>query len=126
MLTPPRITPEARRANWPVVELLQRVGGRYQVTPGQVALAWLFARKPFIVPIPGTTKVTHMQQNVGAQRVELTAADIKELEAGFAKIRVQGARSSEAVLSQSDDGAKLGTSSKGGHGISPLPRKPNQ
>ncbi|MFZ1640920.1 MAG: aldo/keto reductase [Candidatus Contendobacter sp.] len=124
--TLPRMTPEARRANWAVVELLQRVGGRYQATSGQVALAWLLARKPFIVPIPGTTKITHMEQNVDASKVELTAADIKEIEEGFAKIQVQGARSSEAVLKQTDDGAKLGTSSKGGHGISPLPRTPVQ
>ena len=125
-LTLPRITPEARRANWSVVELLQRVGARHQATPGQVALAWLLARKPFVVPIPGTTKVTHMQQNVDSIHVALTAADMKELENGFAGIKVQGARSSEAVLVQSDVGAKLGTSSKGGHGMSPLPRKSSQ
>ena len=121
-LTLPRITPEARRANWPVVELLQRVGGRYQATPGQVALAWLLARKPFIVPIPGTTKITHMQQNVDSLHVPLSADDMKELEDGFARVQVQGARSSETVLAQSDVGAKLGTSSAGGHGMSPLPR----
>jgi hypothetical protein len=67
-----------------------------------------------------------MRQNVDAVHVPLPPADMKELDDGFAKIRVQGARSSEAVLSQSDDGAKLGTSSKGGHGISPLPRKPTR
>jgi aryl-alcohol dehydrogenase-like predicted oxidoreductase len=122
-LTLPRITPEARRANWPVVELLQRVGGRYRATPGQVALAWLLARKPFIVPIPGTTKITHMQQNVDSLYVPLTATDMKELEDGFATVQVQGARSNEAVLAQSDVGAKLGTSSAGGHGMSPLPRR---
>jgi aryl-alcohol dehydrogenase-like predicted oxidoreductase len=119
--TLPRLTPEARRANWAVVELLQRVGGRYQATSGQVALARLLARKPWIVPIPGTTKVSHMEQNVDALKVELTAGDIKEIEDGFAKIQVQGARSSEAVLAGSDVGAKLGTSSIGGHGMSPLP-----
>jgi aryl-alcohol dehydrogenase-like predicted oxidoreductase len=124
--TLPRLTPEARRANWAVVELLQRVGGRYQATSGQVALAWLLARKPWIVPIPGTTKVSHMEQNVDALKVELTAGDIKEIEDGFATIQVQGARSSEAVLAGSDVGAKLGTSSIGGHGMSPLPRKPGQ
>ena len=124
--TLPRLTPEARRANWAIVELLQQVGGRHQATPGQIALAWLLARKPWIVPIPGTTKITHMEQNVDATKVQLTAEDMKEIEEAFSKIKVQGARSSEAVLSGSDDGAKLGTSSKGGHGISPLPSKANQ
>jgi aryl-alcohol dehydrogenase-like predicted oxidoreductase len=122
----PRFTPEARRANWPVVELLQRVGARKQATPGQVALAWLLARKPWIVPIPGTTARGHMEQNMDALQVQLTAADIKEIDDGVARIRVQGARSNEAMLAQIDVGAKLGTSSKGGHGASPLPRNVRQ
>jgi aryl-alcohol dehydrogenase-like predicted oxidoreductase len=122
----PRLTPEARRANWSVVELLQRVGGRHQATPGQVALAWLLARKPWIVPIPGTTSIRHMEQNVTAAEVELTAADVEEIEDGFAEIEVQGARTTEAILAQTDLGAKLGTSSAGGHGMSPLPRRPRQ
>ena len=124
--TLPRFTPEARRANWPVVELLQRVAARKQATPGQVGLAWLLARKPWIVPIPGTTTRRHMEQNMDALQVRLSAADIKEIEDGFAKIRVRGARLSEAMLAEIDTGAKLGTSSKGGHGNSPLPRKPAQ
>jgi aryl-alcohol dehydrogenase-like predicted oxidoreductase len=124
--TLPRFTPEARRANWAVVELLQRVAARKQATPGQVGLAWLLARKPWIVPIPGTTTRRHMEQNMDALQVPMTAADIKEIEDGFAKIRVRGARLSEALLAEIDTGAKLGTSSKGGHGISPLPRKPAQ
>ncbi len=124
--TLPRFTPEARRANWPVVELLQRVGARKQATPGQVGLAWLLARKPWIVPIPGTTTRRHLEQNMDALQVRLTAADIKEIEDGFAKIRVQGARLNEALLAEIDTGAKLGTSSKGGQGNSPLPRKPAQ
>jgi aryl-alcohol dehydrogenase-like predicted oxidoreductase len=70
----PRFTPEARRANWPVVELLQRVGARHQAAPGQIALAWLLARKPFIVPIPGPTTQDHMEQNMDALQVQLTAA----------------------------------------------------
>jgi aryl-alcohol dehydrogenase-like predicted oxidoreductase len=121
--TLPRFTPEARRANWAVVELLQRVGARKQATPGQVALSWLLGRKPWIVPIPGTTTRWHMEQNVDALQVQLTAAEIKEIEDGFAKIRVQGARLSEELLAGIDVGAKLGTSSRGGHGVSPLPRK---
>jgi len=124
--TLPRFTPEARRANWAVVELLQRVAARKQATPGQVGLNWLLARKPWIVPIPGTTTRRHMEQNMDALQVGLSAADIKEIEDGFAKIRVQGARLNEALLAEIDTGAKLGTSSKGGHGNSPLPRKPAQ
>jgi aryl-alcohol dehydrogenase-like predicted oxidoreductase len=118
----PRFTPEARRANWPLVELLQRVGARKQATPGQVGLAWLLARKPWIVPIPGTRTQGHMEQNMDALKIQLTAADIKEIEDGFARIRVQGARITEAMLAEIDIGAKLGTSSRGGHGNSPLPR----
>ena len=122
----PRFTPEARRANRPVVELLQRVGQRQEATPGQIALAWLLARKPWIVPIPGTTKLNHLEEDLGALRIALTADDIKEIEDGFAKIQVQGGRTTEQLLAQTDIGAKLGTSSVGGHGMSPLPRKPTQ
>ena len=119
--TLPRFTPEARRANWPVVELLQRVGARKQATPGQIALAWLLARKPWIVPIPGPTTREHMEENTDALQVQLTAADIQEIEDGFAQIQVQGARLNEPMLAMIDIGAKLGTSSNGGHGMSPLP-----
>jgi aryl-alcohol dehydrogenase-like predicted oxidoreductase len=118
----PRFTPEARRANWPVVELLQRVGQRKDATPGQVALAWLLARRPWIVPIPGTTQLHHLEENLGALRIELTAADVKEIEDGFAAIQVQGTRATPELLARHDDGANLGTSSVGGYGKSPLPR----
>lgn len=118
----PRFTPEARRANWPVVELLRRVSTRKEATPAQVALAWLLARKPWIVPIPGTRTQGHMEQNMDALKIQLTAADMKEIEDGFASIRVQGARLPDPMLAEIDIGAKLGTSSRGGHGISPLPR----
>jgi aryl-alcohol dehydrogenase-like predicted oxidoreductase len=121
--TMPRFTRDARRANWPVVELLQRVAARKQATPGQVALAWLLARKPWIVPIPGTRTQGHMEQNMDALQLQMTAADMQEIEDGFARIRVQGTRITEAMLTQIDAGAKLGTSSKGGHGNSPLPRR---
>jgi aryl-alcohol dehydrogenase-like predicted oxidoreductase len=121
----PRFTPEARRANWPIVELLRRVGQRKGATPGQVALAWLLARKPYMVPIPGTTRLNHMEENLGAARVELGADDVRELEDGYAKIQVHGARSAESLLERSDLGARPGTSSAGGHGMSPLPRQPN-
>jgi len=119
--TLPRFTLEARRANWPVVELLQRVGARKQATPGQIALAWLLTRKPWIVPIPGPTTREHMDENTDALQIQLTAADIQEIEDGFAQIQVQGARLNEPMLAMIDIGAKLGTSSKGGHGMSPLP-----
>jgi aryl-alcohol dehydrogenase-like predicted oxidoreductase len=120
LLSFPRFTPEARQANRPVVELLQRVGQRKDATPGQVALAWLLARKPWIVPIPGTTKLNHLEENLGALKVQLSAADIKEIDDGFASIKVQGARAPEALLKVHDIGANFGTSSAGGHGLSPL------
>jgi aryl-alcohol dehydrogenase-like predicted oxidoreductase len=119
----PRFTPEARRANRPVVELLQRVGRRRDATSGQVALAWLLAKKPWIVPIPGTTKLNHLEENLGALKVQLSAEDVKEIDDGFASIQVQGARAPEALLKAHDIGANLGTSSAGGDGMSPLPRK---
>jgi aryl-alcohol dehydrogenase-like predicted oxidoreductase len=122
-VTRPRFTPEARRANWPLVELLRGVGEREGATPAQVALAWLLAKKPWIVPIPGTTKVTHLEENLGALRVELSAADLKAIEDGFAAIKVQGARTTDELRKNHDIGADLGTSSVGGHGNSPLPTK---
>lgn len=118
----PRFTPEAIRANLPIVELLKRVGQRHDATPGQVALAWLHARKPWIVPIPGTTKIKHLEENLGALHVQLTPTDVEEIENGFAQIGVQGARFPAEVLALSDTGAVLGTSSLGGHGKSPLPK----
>jgi aryl-alcohol dehydrogenase-like predicted oxidoreductase len=116
----PRFTPEARKANWPVVELLQRVGKRKDATSGQVALAWLLAKKPWIVPIPGTTKLNHLEENLGALKVQLSAADVKEIDDGFAGIQVQGARAPEALQKAHDIGANLGSSSADGHGLSPL------
>jgi len=116
----PRFTPEARQANRPVVDLLQRVGQRKDATPGQVALAWLLAKKPWIVPIPGTTKLNHFEENLGALKVQLSAADVKEIDDGFASIQVQGARAPEVLLKAHDIGANLGTSSTGGRGLSPL------
>lgn len=113
----PRFTPEAIRANLPIV-----VGQRHEATPGQVSLAWLHARKPWIVPIPGTTKLRHLEENLGALKIQLTATDIKEIESGFARIGVKGDRFPAEVMALSDTGAVLGTSSLGGHGKSPLPR----
>lgn len=116
----PRFTKEAIEHNRPVVDLLTRVGHRKGATPGQVALAWLLARKPWIVPIPGTVSVDHLKENIGAINVLLTEADMSELEAGFAKITIQGKRATEALMAAHDRGANFGTSSAGTHGNSPL------
>ncbi len=117
----PRFTPEARTANWPLVEMLTRVGERRGATPGQVSLAWLLARKPWIVPIPGTTKEVHLAENLGALQVELNAEDLREIEEGFARIGVVGTRAPEPLMKTHDLGANLGSSSEGTHGLSPLP-----
>jgi len=114
----PRFTVEARRANWPVVDLLQRVGLPKGFTPGQVALAWLLAQKPFIVPIPGTAKVAHLDENLGSLDVVLDAQDIQALEEGFARIDVQGAFTGPNQMAALDLGEREGSSSEGTHGIS--------
>lgn len=88
----PRFTAEARQANLAMVALLGRIAERKQATAAQIALAWLLAQKPWIVPIPGTTKLTRLQENLGAAAVELTAADLTEIAGAAAKIDVQGAR----------------------------------
>jgi aryl-alcohol dehydrogenase-like predicted oxidoreductase len=88
----PRFTPEARKANLALVDLLKTMGARKQATPAQVALAWLLAQKPWIAPIPGTTKPHRLAENLGAAQVELTAEDLRDIEAAAALITVQGAR----------------------------------
>ncbi len=90
--TIPRFTPEAMKANRALVDLLGKVAERKQATPAQIALAWLLARKPWIVPIPGTTKLHRLDENLGAAAVELTADDLHEIETAASKITVQGAR----------------------------------
>jgi aryl-alcohol dehydrogenase-like predicted oxidoreductase len=90
----PRFSPENRRANQAVVDLLARIAAEKRATPAQVALAWLLARKPWIVPIPGTTKLHRLEENLGAASLELTADDLREIE--DAASMVQGARYSEA------------------------------
>ena len=119
----PRFTKEALEKNRGIVALLQKVGQRYDATSGQVALAWLLAIKPFIVPIPGTRLIPNMQENLGAARVKLSAADIAELETGFANIGVFGDRAPENLKGSHDIGVDLGTSSKGTNGKTPLPKK---
>jgi len=88
----PRFTPENRRANQAVVDLLGRIAERKKATPAQVALAWLLAQKPWLVPIPGTTKLHRLAENIGAVSVELTANDLREIDSAASKIPVQGAR----------------------------------
>jgi len=98
----PRFAPEARAANLALVDLLKRIAERKKATPAQIALAWLLAQKPWIVPIPGTTKLHRLEENVGAANVELTADDLREIEVAAAKITVQGARLPESVLRLTD------------------------
>jgi len=94
----PRFAPEARAANLALVDLLKRVAERKRATSAQIALAWLLARKPWIVPIPGTTKLHRLEENLGAADVELTPDDLREIGDAAAKIQVQGARLPEEVL----------------------------
>ena len=88
----PRFTPEARKANQAMVDLLGSIAKRKKATPAQIALAWLLARKPWIVPIPGTTKLGRLDENLGAVAVELTPDDLREIDSASSKITVQGAR----------------------------------
>lgn len=118
----PRFTKEALAKNRGLVERLQKVGQHYDATSGQVALAWLLAKKPFIVPIPGTRLIPHMQENLGAAKVKLSAADIAELETGFASIGVFGDRAPANLKEAHDIGTSLGTTSKGTNGKTPLPK----
>jgi len=93
----PRFNAENRKANQTMVDLLQTIAQRKQATPGQIALAWLLAQKPWIVPIPGTTKLHRLEENIGAASVELTADDLGEIESAASKISIQGARYPEHI-----------------------------
>jgi len=88
----PRFSPEARKANQAVVDLLGRIAEQKEATPAQIALAWLLAQKPWIVPIPGTTKVSRLEENLGAANIKLTAHDLREIDSAASKIKVEGAR----------------------------------
>ena len=88
----PRFTPEARKANQVLIDLLGKIAERKKATPAQIALAWLLARKPWIVPIPGTTKLHRLDENIGAAAVELSPDDLREIHSASSKITVQGAR----------------------------------
>jgi len=93
----PRFTPEARKANQVLVDLLGKIGERKKATPAQIALSWLLAQKPWIVPIPGTTKLERLDENLGAAVVELTSDDLREIDSAASKITVQGARYPERL-----------------------------
>ena len=93
----PRFTPEARKANQALVDLLGTIAEKKKATPAQIALAWLLAQKPWIVPIPGTTKLHRLDENIGAVAVELTPEDLREIDSAASKITIQGARYPEAL-----------------------------
>jgi aryl-alcohol dehydrogenase-like predicted oxidoreductase len=94
----PRFTPEARQANQVLVDLLAQIAAHKGATPAQIALAWLLAQKPWIVPIPGTTKLARLEENLGAAAVDLSADDLREIASAASQITVQGARLPESVL----------------------------
>ena len=93
----PRFAPEALKANQALVNLLNQIAQRKNATPGQIALAWLLAQKPWIVPIPGTTKLHRLEENIGAAAVALTSEDLRDIENAASKIAVQGARYPEHI-----------------------------
>jgi aryl-alcohol dehydrogenase-like predicted oxidoreductase len=95
--TLPRFTPEALKANQTLIDLLASIGKRKKATPAQISLAWLLAQKPWIVPIPGTTKLHRLDENIGAVSVELTPGDLRDIENAASKITVQGARYPEKL-----------------------------
>ncbi len=95
--TIPRFTPEARKANQALVDLLGEIGKRKQATPAQIALAWLLAKTPWIVPIPGTTKLSRLEENIGAVAITLSPDDLRDIENAASKITVQGARYPEQM-----------------------------
>lgn len=97
----PRFTEEARSANLAVVDLLKQIAQRKNATPAQIALAWLLAQKPWIVPIPGTTKVHRLEENIGSASLELTPEDLDEINTAASKIPIQGARLPESILRMS-------------------------
>ena len=100
--TLPRFTPENRKANQGLVDLLGKIAQEKKATPAQIAIAWLLAQKPWIVPIPGTTKLHRLEENIGAAAVELTADDLREIESAASRITVQGARYPEHIEAMSN------------------------
>jgi len=98
----PRFTPENRKANQALVDMLQTIANKKKATPAQIALAWLLAQKPWIVPIPGTTKLHRLEENISSIEVELTSDDLREIESAAAEITVQGARYPEHIEQMSN------------------------
>ena len=94
----PRFSPEARKANMVLVDLVKAVAERKGATPAQIALAWLLAQKPWIVPIPGTTKQHRLEENLGAVNAELTENDLKQIDEANSRLKLEGARLPEAML----------------------------
>ena len=95
--TIPRFSEENRKANQAVVDVLKRIAERKKATPAQIALAWLLAQKPWIVPIPGTRKIERLEENIGAASIELTPNDLREIEDSASRVTVQGARYPESA-----------------------------
>ena len=93
----PRFTPEARKANLTLVDLLRKLADRKRATPAQIALAWLLAQMPWIVPIPGTTKLNRLEENIGTAAIELTSEDLREIDSAASKIAIEGARYPEEL-----------------------------
>jgi aryl-alcohol dehydrogenase-like predicted oxidoreductase len=93
----PRLAPAARKTNQAVVELLRRIGKQKSATPAQIALAWLLAQQPWIAPIPGTTQLSRLDENIGSLEVKLTPDDLREIDSAASKITVEGERYPEAM-----------------------------
>jgi aryl-alcohol dehydrogenase-like predicted oxidoreductase len=101
----PRFSPENIAANMPIVDVLRRFAEKKNATPAQISLAWLLAQKPFIVPIPGTRNIDHLNENLGAIDVQLTPADLLEIDSDFSKIKVHGGRMNEEQMKVVDQTA---------------------
>jgi aryl-alcohol dehydrogenase-like predicted oxidoreductase len=93
----PRFAPEALQANQSLIDLLARIGKRHHATPAQIALAWLLAQKPWIVPIPGTTKLERLEENIGASEIQLAPDDLREIDRIGADVTIHGARYTEEL-----------------------------
>jgi aryl-alcohol dehydrogenase-like predicted oxidoreductase len=96
----PRFSPMVMKNNQPIIELLRTFGAKKGATPAQIALAWLMAQKPWIVPIPGTTKMDHLRENLDAVKVQLTPADLREIETAFSRIEIYGGRMDARQMAQ--------------------------
>jgi aryl-alcohol dehydrogenase-like predicted oxidoreductase len=101
----PRFSPENIAANMPIVDLIKRFAEKKHATPAQISLAWLLAQKPFIVPIPGTRNIDHLNENLGAINVQLTPPDLREIDTAVSKIQVHGGRMNEEQMKVVDQTA---------------------